>query len=61
MYLIVINADNAGLKCEKFTQMNMRARNGILKDLVMDYATKTSLDSSHKFGKCKNTDLIAKD
>jgi hypothetical protein len=46
----IINAENAGLKCEKFTQMNMRARNGILKDLALDYVTKTSLDSSHKFG-----------
>ena len=46
----IINADNAGLKCEKFTQMRMRARNGVLKDLALNYTTKTNLDSNHRFG-----------
>lgn len=31
--------------------MRMRARNGILKDLALNYVTKTNLDSSHRFGK----------
>ncbi len=50
----IINGDNAGLKCEKFIQMRMRARNGVLKDLALNYTTKTNLDSNHRFGKSIN-------
>lgn len=46
----IINADNAGLRCDKFVQMRMRARNGALKDLVLNYCTKTTLESSSRFG-----------
>ena len=50
----IINSDNAGLKCEKFIQLRMRARNGVLKDLALNYTTKTNLDSNHRFGKSIN-------
>lgn len=40
----LVNADNVGLKCEKFTQIRMRTRHGMLKDLIGKYATKTRLE-----------------
>jgi hypothetical protein len=41
----IINADSVGLKCEKFTQIRMRTRNGTLKDLIDSYSTKFTLDN----------------
>ncbi len=41
----IINADNVGLKCEKFTQIRMRTRNGTLKDLAGMYATKFTMEN----------------
>lgn len=40
-----MNADNVGLKCEKFTQIRMRTRSGTLKDLVDSFSTKFTLDN----------------
>ncbi len=34
-----------GLKCEKFTQIRMRTRNGTLKDLAGTYATKFTMEN----------------
>ena len=52
----IVNADNVGLKCEKFTQIRMRTRNGILKDLVDSYSTKFTLDNCSNGS---NTGLIS--
>lgn len=41
----IINADSVGLKCEKFTQIRTRTRNGTLKDLVDQYSTKFTLET----------------
>jgi hypothetical protein len=45
----LINADNVGLKCDKFNQIRMRTRNGILKELVENYSTKFNLDQSSNY------------
>lgn len=39
----IVNADSAGLKSEKFTQIKMRAQQGTLRELVLNYSTKVSL------------------
>lgn len=41
----IVNADNAGLKCDKFTQIRMRAQHGILKEFSQLYSTKLTLDN----------------
>lgn len=41
----LVNADNVGLRCEKFTQIRMRTRHGALKDLVDSYSTKLTLEN----------------
>jgi hypothetical protein len=41
----IINADNVGLRCGKFTQIRMRTRNDTIKDLVNNYSTKFNLDN----------------
>jgi hypothetical protein len=40
-----VNADNAGLRCEKFTHIKMRAKNGALKELALNCSTKLTLDN----------------
>lgn len=39
----IVNADSAGLKCEKFTQIKMRAQQGTLKELAANFSSKISL------------------
>jgi hypothetical protein len=46
----LVNADNVGLKCEKFTQIRMRTRHGTLKDLIENHSTKTTLENAHSGG-----------
>jgi hypothetical protein len=41
----IVNADSAGLRCEKFTQIKMRAKNGTLKELALNYSSKLTLDN----------------
>ncbi len=41
----IMNADNAGLKCDKFTQIRMRAQHGILKEFSQLYSTKLTLEN----------------
>jgi hypothetical protein len=41
----IVNADNVGLRCEKFTQIRMRNRHGILKDIVENFSSKTSIEN----------------
>ena len=41
----IINADNAGLRCNKFSQMKMRARHGALNEMATKFATKFTLES----------------
>lgn len=39
----IVNADAAGLRCEKFTHIKMRAQQGTLKELIQNYSTKVTL------------------
>lgn len=50
----LVNADNVGLKCEKFTQIRMRTRHGTLKDLIESHSTRTTLENS-SHGKLNGT------
>ena len=34
-----------GLRCEKFTQIRMRGRNGALRDIIESYSTKFTLEN----------------
>lgn len=47
----VINAENAAHRSEKFSTMATRTRQEYLKDLVTNYSTVTSVETSQKF--CK--------
>ena len=47
----VINAENAGHKCEKFRTMAQRTRQEYLKDLATNFSTTNTLDSGSKLSK----------
>lgn len=53
-FLLVINAENAAHKSEKFSTMATRTRHEYLKDLATNYTTNITLDtgsSKSSFGK----------
>jgi hypothetical protein len=54
----LVNADNVGLKCEKFTQIRMRTRHGKLKELIENFSTKTTLENSSN-GKSNSGGIIS--
>lgn len=49
--VLVINAENAAHKSDKFTHMARRTRYEYLKDLAMNQVSQQALETSNKFGK----------
>lgn len=50
---VVINAENAAHRCEKFIAMATRTRTEYLKDLAQNHVTTTTLDSGSKLSMLK--------
>ncbi len=48
---LVINAENAAHKSDKFRAMAVRTRHEYLKDLVTNYMTNTTVETGAKFGR----------
>lgn len=55
---VVINAENAAHRCEKFIAMATRTRTEYLKDLAQNHVTTTTLDSGSKLSMLKNLCLM---
>lgn len=49
--LLVVNAEHAAHKSEKFTHMARRTRYEYLKDLANNQVSQQTLETSNKFGK----------
>jgi len=60
-YFVVINAENAAHRSEKFATMATRTRQEYLKDLANNYTTTTVVDTGQKFCKasCSSVVLIS--
>ena len=48
--VLVINAENAAYKSEKFTTMAKRTRYGYLEDLAQNHVSAQTLETPNKFG-----------
>jgi hypothetical protein len=56
--VIVINAENAAHRSEKFATMATRTRQEYLKDLANNYTTTTVVDPGQKFCKASYVSLL---
>lgn len=57
-YFIVINAENAAHRSEKFATMATRTRQEYLKDLANNYSTTTVVDQGQKFCKASYISVV---
>lgn len=59
MNILVINAENAAHRSDKFVTMAQRTRQEYLKELATNHSTNTTIDSGPKF--CKYFKLDARE